>query len=82
MFIRVLETQYNDKPLININHISAIYEESNTIVVNGNHGQGNGIYHLDSESMKKLLKNIELINEPTGYFESNGSSLGISHNCR
>jgi hypothetical protein len=61
MFIRVKETQWNDSVLININNISNIYEDSNTIIVNGVHGEGNGIYNLDEESMKKLLKNIEII---------------------
>ncbi|MZK53635.1 hypothetical protein [Clostridium beijerinckii] len=61
MFIRVKETRWNDSVLININNISNIYENSNTIIVNGVHGEGNGIYTLDEESMKKLLKNIEII---------------------
>lgn len=62
MFIRVTETQYNDSQLINIDNISVIDENSNTIIANCVHGQGNGIFHLDNESMKKLLANIEIIN--------------------
>lgn len=62
MFIRVIETQYSDSQLININNISVIHEASNTIIVNSINGQGNGIYHLDDESMKKLLENIEIVN--------------------
>ena len=62
MFIRVNETQYGDSLLVNINNISNIFEDSNTIVTNGIHGNGNGIYHLDDKDMRKLLKNIEVIN--------------------
>lgn len=79
MFIRVIDTQSNVSILININNISTIHEESNTIVTNGVHGQGTGIYHLDNDSMKELMKNIKIINKSTECFESNGGSVTYSH---
>jgi len=62
MFIRVIEEEYQDSILININTISAIYEDSSTIIINGVHGEGSGVYHLDEQSMKNLLEYIRIIN--------------------
>lgn len=40
--------------LINIDNISYYCPQSGTIVISGNHGEGNGLLHLNEESNKKL----------------------------
>lgn len=58
MFIKVTETRYDDEFLVNTDNISCIYTNSNTILVNGVTGNGNGLYNLTDASMKRLLNNI------------------------
>lgn len=63
MFIKVRETRYNDEIYINTDNISCIYaNHSNAIIVNGVTGNGNSIYNLTDESMKRLLDNIQILN--------------------
>ena len=61
MFIRVIETDYNDELIINTNNISYIHQASNTVLVNGVDGTGKSLVHLESESMKKILDNIKIV---------------------
>lgn len=44
--------------LINIDSISYFCPESGTIIINGTHGEGNGILHLNKSSIKKLMAEL------------------------
>lgn len=57
-FIKLKDREYGDTLLINIDNISEISVEAETIVVNGNSGKGNGLIHLEKESFNCLYAEI------------------------
>lgn len=59
-FITVKDTTMKDSVIwINLEQISHIFIDGNTIIMSGNHGsndgQSNGILHLTDEDMKKVV---------------------------
>lgn len=62
MFIKVKGSRYDDEMIINTDNISIIWEHG-TIVMNGSHGEGNGILNLTKESMELLLKKLGNIDD-------------------
>lgn len=61
MFIEVVELKYKDKYVINTNNISFICEASQTILLNGTHGNGCGLITVRKEDIEKILNNITII---------------------
>lgn len=61
MFIRVTDAQYGDENIINIDNISLIHEDSRTIVLNGAHGCGNGVIHVNEDGIERIIKNISIV---------------------
>lgn len=61
MFIRVTDAQYGDENIINLDDISLIHEASRTIVLNGVHGCGNGVIHVNEDDIEKIIKNISIV---------------------
>ena len=59
MFIEVTETQYGDKVIINTNNISCIYPLANTLVMNGTHGEGNRVWHIEESGMKAIIASLD-----------------------
>ena len=58
-FIRLQELSYGTTIIVNIENIACVWEESSTIIVSGNHGEGNGLFYLTKESHNRLLLEIE-----------------------
>jgi hypothetical protein len=63
-FIQVKEVRYGDTFLLNIDNIVTINFNSNHILVNGTHGEGNGNFTLDTESMEKLFVAVKATQSP------------------
>lgn len=60
MFIRVTELIYKDEYIINTDNISFICEASQTILLNGNHGEGNGLIKISKGDIAKILNEITI----------------------
>ena len=52
-FILVKENRYNDRLLINVDNISVIVLETNTVLVNGGE---TGWYHFDNKEISKIIE--------------------------
>ena len=57
-WIEVTELQYKTNYLLNINSISWIHIDSNTVLVNGVDGGKDGLLTLSDDSIKLLIETI------------------------
>lgn len=60
MFVRINDRKDGTEVLINTDHVSMIWEDSATLVMNGNHDIGNGIIHTTSIDIARILMHIEV----------------------
>lgn len=58
-FIRLQESHYGDTLIVNINNIACTWEGAAAIVISGNHGEGNGLFHLTQESHDRLISELK-----------------------
>lgn len=58
-YLRVIEIRYKDELLINLRNISVVVVNSQSILVNGVHGEATGWYSFDEENFKKILNAIK-----------------------
>ena len=59
-WVKIIETDYGTEDIVNLENVSAIAPYCNTIILNGVHGEKDGVYHIDEESMQKILSLIEV----------------------
>ena len=57
-FIEIKDYDYDDIALLNLDHVSLIIPAANTIFINSNTGTGNGVIHVNNESLKRILREI------------------------
>jgi len=58
-FIEVVESIDKTTLLLNIDNISVIWKESNTIMMSGNHKQGDGLFFFDKENFNKIINGVK-----------------------
>ena len=61
MFVKIIDVQYGEENIINLENISLIHKASRTIVLNGVHGCGNGVIHVNADDIEKIIKNISIV---------------------
>lgn len=62
-WVTVVDADNKDEYLVNVEQISVIHLQSNTIIVNGNSGAGNGVYHITKDSIIHSMQVIAVSNE-------------------
>lgn len=61
MFLEVIDSAHNEEVIINTDSISCIYPQAKTIIMNGVHGKGNGILHLNKTDIQMVLDKIGIM---------------------
>lgn len=64
-FVEIIDNDYKVLILVNIEQIAMIYPP-NTILLSGQHGNGNGLINTDEIGMKRILKEIGIYEEDKG----------------
>lgn len=57
-FIEIREHDYSDIALLNLDHVPLIIPSVNAIFIDSITGTGNGIIHVNDESMERILREI------------------------
>lgn len=64
-FVEIIDNDYKVLILVNIEQIAMIYPP-NTILLSGQHGNGNGLINTDEIGMKRILEEIGIYKEDKG----------------
>lgn len=70
--VKVADRGYGGFIILNVNTISMIHAQSNTVIVNANHGDGHGIIHTDENGIAKIMELVEIV-DGTNPSENGGS---------